>query len=126
MEFTKEDFEKFRKAVKDALSDIEREFEVDIKVNKIRYTTATFDCNLQVSKLDVDANFLDWTFHCEKYDLTPADYNRILEVEGEQLQLLSLDTSRRRYPVRCLNLRTGSEILYTAQAIKEAIDNDEK
>lgn len=126
MNFTEGEFKKFRKAVKLALSDIEREFEVDIKVDKIRYTLASFDCNLQVSKLDVDANYLDWIFHCEKYDLRPDDYNRILEVEGEQLQLLNLETSRRRYPIRCLKLRTGEEILYTSHAINEAIRNSKR
>lgn len=119
------DFNGFRKDVEDALTEVAKKYDVNIKAAGIRYDAVSFDMTLKVAERvegDEDGGQAKWNYYCYRYGLEPGDYGKEVVVDGERLKITGLQPSRQKYPIVVKRIRDNREMVYTLSSIKEALE----
>lgn len=126
MEFTEEQFDRFREDLNNAVMEVANKYDVDITFGSFRYALAEFNTKMTVKRRDVDAERVNWVLNCERYDLHPDHYNQTFEDEGDWFQIVGLDTSKKRYPILALHMKTGDIIRFNPRYVEHALNTQKK
>lgn len=119
----KKGFETFRQGAEKALLSLAKEFNVDIKAGKIKYTDNSFNLELVVSKKEVNGKPFEqaeFEKNCVLYGLKPEDYNRVVTVQGREFTVFGLDIKARKRPVLVRDSE-GKVFTFTEEAVQRLI-----
>lgn len=103
MEFNKKSFEAFRKDVEDALNEVAKKYEVQLKTGKIKYGEYDFTMELKSTKINEDKDIQQEKFNqvCALYGFTPEQYKVEFNSNGKVFQLIGFNTNK---PKNCCSL----------------------
>jgi hypothetical protein len=76
MNFTKQEFDAFRKDVEKALAEVAKWYFLDIKVGGISYTSNDFTAKMTCTKTDVNAEKDNYELYCKMYGFSKDDYRK--------------------------------------------------
>lgn len=103
MEFTNENFKKFRKDVDEALRSVGEKYGVDIQSKDISYSNYDFTLKLYVLKNDGNNDGKKQLFaeHCKFYGFEESDYEREFTVDGKNYKLVGFNVNS---PKNCCSI----------------------
>ena len=103
MEFNKSDFNKFRSAVKIALADVEKQFDISVDTGSIKYSVGKFTLKLEAKKNSVNgmsSEQAEWNRHCRNIGLNEADFGKTITlIDGTVATISSIHPKRWKRPV---------------------------
>jgi len=121
MEFTKNEFQAFRKDFDQALLPVAEKYSLTIKAGSISYQDDTFSMKVECAKTDAgNLEQKEFEKYCLLYELSPDDYMREFVFNGERYTLAGLAVSSPKYPCICLNIGNGKRYKLTEDAVKKA------
>jgi hypothetical protein len=107
----KKEFEAFRKETEKAMEEIAKKYNVNIKAGKIKYTTDSFNLDLQVSKKEVNGKSFEqseFERYCDLYGFDAEDFGKKFTTgRGKTFILDGFKTSARIMPVLATCVEDG-------------------
>jgi hypothetical protein len=97
-----QEFTYFKKEVEKALLELAMKLNVNIKAGKIKYTSNSFNLDMQVTKIDVNGKSFEcaeFEKHCVWYGLQPEDFNKSFWHRGKKYTICGLKPKNRKLPI---------------------------
>ena len=119
----KQTLDNFRKDFTDVVKILEQKYGLIIELGNIRYSPASFEgkitCKEGASKDDI--NEQEFKKYCRMYGLDPDDYDRRFTFQGKDYIVVGIRPSKRKYPICCQEVNSGTTYGFTAEGVKKAL-----
>lgn len=125
MKFNPTNLKTMREEFKNAVKDLEKKYDIEIKMGNISYqeleftTKVTFTSKEKESEENERKEFEKW---CTLYGLRKEDYGATLKNKGEEFTLIGFEVSRPKFCIRAKSKRDG-RITFFPQAITSKLQN---
>jgi len=122
-------FKSFRQEAENALQEIAKKYDVNIKTGSIKYTSNSFNVDLQVTKKEVNGiafEQAEFERYCFLYGIPKNAYNKELNMNGKKYYPISFKPKASKYPVivKCSDGNNYKwEITTLVEAIRRATEN---
>lgn len=127
MNFNKNEFDLFRKDIKEAVKEVEKKFGVEITFGKISYDESHFTIKTEVANgSKEEGKRKEFEKYCTLYGLDKNDFGREFLYQGELCRFVGLEMNRRKYPIIIESVVTGKQILITEPGIKKLLGKEVK
>lgn len=123
MQFTKKEFNDFRKEIKNAVKDVEKKFGVEINFENISYDADNTSFTVKTIVYNGDKDSVkkkEFETLAPLYGLEASDYNREVVYNGEKMRIAGIDTKRRKYPI-IMKKENGQGLLFTESGIRQLL-----
>lgn len=120
---TKKEFEMFRKETEEALAKLAEKYGATVKAGKIKYTSNSFNLDLQVAKKDIGGKSfeqIEFEKYCVFYGLKPEHYNKEVTYNGDKYNIVGFKPQASKYPV-IAKCEDGKRYKWTEQLAKMLI-----
>lgn len=126
MQFTNNEFNQFRKDVKDALKEVEEKYQISIEAGSISYSDKRFSMKLEATKNGCDIRKEEFEQACRFYGFEPDDYMREFFMNGEVYMLTGFNRRAKKNPCRItkkdgLEYRCGIDLVKAMFDMQKAI-----
>ena len=122
MNFNKNEFDLFRKEIKNAVKGVEEKFGVEIEFSSIKYDDSQFTIKTTVlNGSKEEAMKKEFNKYCALLGLKEEHYGAIISHKNEQYKIVGLQLNRRKYPIEVENIVTGERILLTESGVKKKL-----
>ena len=105
-QFTKNEIREFRTQFKEAVKQLEKDFNVDINIGNIRYDAVEFSGKMTVKKTTKDAvayaeDKIKSNFErlAPSYGVNPNWYGKTYISQGKTMKVVGINTRARKYPI---------------------------
>lgn len=117
MEFTKKQFEEFRKDFEEAVKGVEEKYQISMEAGSISYTNNCFTMKIQAVKNGFDLKKKLFEERCGTYGFTPADYQREFTMNGETYKLTGINSRSKKNPCEITKndgtvYKCGADLVY--------------
>ena len=115
--------ENFREDFKKVMEDLESKYGFVIELGRITYTPTSFTGKLEVHEGESkdDVNEQDFKKYCRMYGLDESDYDRRFTFQGKDYIVVGIRPSKRKYPICCQEVNSGTTYGFTAEGVKRAL-----
>lgn len=121
MNFNKEEFDKFRKSMKEAVKKVEEEFNVEIDFGNISYKDKEFTIKTTVYNDTIEERRKsEYLSYCGIYGLEEADFGKEFMFKGKKTWIIGFDPKRRKFPI-IVKDEAGREFLITIDGVKQCL-----
>lgn len=118
---TKQEFDLFRKDVKEALTDIEKKYGVEINCGSISYSAMDFNMKLQASYgSQEEAKRKEFEILCLAYGLEKEDFKKEFVLGKDSYVIEGIERKRRKYPI-LVTKNGGEQVLLTIDSTKKGL-----
>jgi hypothetical protein len=117
---TSKEFGVFRTEVEQALQEIGKKYNVNIKGGKIKYSSNSFNLDLQVNKKEINGKSFEqaeFEKYCMLYDFKPEDYRKEFIVKGKTFYITGFALRASKMPILAVNSK-GEGYKFTEETIK--------
>ena len=121
-------FDSFKVDVEDALKDVAKKYNVDIKAGHISYGSISFKLGLEVTQKvngASDAGEATWSYYCGSYGFKRDDYGKIVTIKGEKYRISGIN-ERSKYHILVKRVKDDVEYGFLPGIVREALDNLER
>lgn len=119
MEFNKQDFEKLRKAIKEALAGVEKEFDVSFKPGNISHSPTSFTLKMEGKRTDVDTDRIEFEKYCRLEGFEPTDFKRKFTDGKDTYILVGFNPKNRKNVCTIENVNSGKIYVCPANFVKD-------
>ena len=123
MIINKETLKLFRKDFKEAVKELEKDYGIEIELNKISYSENSFTGNIEVvNKIaGKSADQVKFEECCYRYHLKPTDYGSKFTYNHKDFILVGINTKAREYPIIGMG-ENGTRYKFPLRAVRELMD----
>ena len=113
----------FRNDFKKAMETLEQQYGFVIELGRITYTPTSFTGKLEVHEGESkdDVNEQEFKKYCHMYGLNYDDYDRRFTFQGKDYIVVGIRPSKRKYPICCQEVQSGTTYGFTAECVKRAL-----
>lgn len=119
----KQTLENFRNDFKKAMETLEQQYGFVIELGRITYTATSFTGKLEVHEGESkdDVNEQEFKKYCRMFGLEESDYDRRFTFQGKDYIVVGIRPSKRKYPICCQEVNSGTTYGFTAEGVKRAL-----
>jgi hypothetical protein len=123
MGLTKTDLLAIRKAFKNSVKDLEKEFGIELNIGNISYNNNSFSTKLKgtVTTTDdgnsISAEEVEFGNLCFRYGLTKDDYKKKIIFNGKTFILTGFKPRSTKYPIIATNISNGTSYKLPKRAL---------
>lgn len=119
----KQTLENFRQDFKKSMEALEKRYGFVIELGRITYTATSFTGKLEVHEGESkdDVNEQEFKKYCHMYGLDESDYDRRFTYQGRDYIVVGIRPSKRKYPIACQEVSSGTTYGFTAEGVKRAL-----
>lgn len=119
----KQTLENFRNDFKKAMETLEQQYGFIIELGRITYTPTSFTGKLEVHEGESkdDVNEQEFKKYCRMFGLDESDYDRRFTFQGKDYIVVGIRPSKRKYPICCQEVNSGTTYGFTAEGVKRAL-----
>jgi hypothetical protein len=115
--------ENFHEDFNKAMEALEQKYGLVIELGRITYTATSFTAKLEAKEGDSkdEVNEQDFKKYCHMYGLSYDDYDRRFTFQGKDYIVVGIRPSKRKYPICCQEVQSGTTYGFTAEGVKRAL-----
>lgn len=119
----KQTLDNFRNDFKKAMETLEQQYGFVIELGRITYTPTSFTGKLEVHEGESkdDVNEQEFKKYCRMFGLDADDYDRRFTFQGKDYIVVGIRPSKRKYPICCQEVNSGTTYGFTAEGVKKAL-----
>ena len=113
----------FREDFTEAMKDLEQKYGLVITLGSIRYTPTSFDGKIECKEGESkdDVNEKEFKQYCRMFGLDEEDYDKRFTYQGKDYVIVGIRPSKRKYPIACLELKSGTTYGFTVELVKRLL-----
>ncbi len=116
---TVDKLKEFRKDFDSTIAELGKKHELGITLGKISYSSDSFTA--KISAIEVSdgqsKEQVEFNKHCSKFGLKPDDYKAEVNFDGERIQIIGFELSRRKYPILVFNINRNKQMIYSREVL---------
>lgn len=125
MQFSNQEFKRFRERFKEVVEPLQKEFQISIDIGNINYNsdqfTSKITCiNLEGEKLteNSDIERVKWDSCCEKFGLTSEDFGKEITIRNRLFKVVGIAPNARKNCILIEEIATGKVFKTSTNALK--------
>lgn len=126
MDFNKNEFKRFREAIKKSVEGVEKDFGVEIEFGNISYTEDSFTVKTTVSNGNIEERRKnEFMKHYSLLSLPADSFGKEFIYKGLKTKIIGLELNRRKYPILVENEK-GETFLMTSSGALNCLEKVSK
>jgi len=124
-EFTRKNLRELLDAMETALQEVSKEYNVNIKLGRAKFSSETFDVKFSGSLASIDGKSktreeIDFERYAFRYGLTPEDLGKEFDFVGEKYKIIGARPRATKYPI-CATKGDGKTYRFRARDVKRGL-----
>lgn len=120
---SKKEFAAFRQDVEQALQELTKKYDVNIKAGNIKYDSNSFNLDLQMTKKDIGGKTfeqVEFEKYCRLYGFKPEDYKKQFNMNGKTFTLTGFKPRATKMPVIAIS-QDGKGYKFGEETVKRLL-----
>jgi hypothetical protein len=118
MKFNDKEFKKLRNAIKEALADVEKEFDISLQPGNISYNPTSFTMKIEGKRTDVDTDRIEFEKYCCLEGFEPTDYRREFVNGNDTFMLIGFNPKNRKNVCKIEDVNSGKTYKCSPSLVK--------
>jgi hypothetical protein len=118
MQFNDTDFIKLRTAIKEALANVEKEFEISVHPGNISHSSTSFTLKMECKKTNIDTDRIEFEKYCQLEGFEPTDFKRKFANGNDTFILVGFNLKNRKNVCRIESVDSGKTYKCSPSVVK--------